>query len=55
LLSDNGVKFIGPSTKSIEAMGDKIESKKLAKNAGVHTVPGFLGEVHDDKEVLKIS
>lgn len=36
-------------------MGDKIESKILAKNTGVNTIPGFLGEVHDNEEVLKIS
>ena len=36
-------------------MGDKIESKKLAKAAKVNTVPGYLGEVHDVDEVLKIS
>jgi len=36
-------------------MGDKIESKKLARAAGVSTVPGFLGEVHTDKEILTIS
>lgn len=36
-------------------MGDKIESKKLANKAGVNTVPGFLGEVEKDEEILKIS
>lgn len=36
-------------------MGDKIESKKLAKSAGVSTVPGFLGEVDDPKEVVRLS
>jgi propionyl-CoA carboxylase alpha chain len=36
-------------------MGDKIESKKLARNAGVSTVPGFLGEVEKDEEILRIS
>lgn len=36
-------------------MGDKIESKKLAREAKVSTVPGFLGEVNSDEEVLKIS
>ena len=36
-------------------MGDKIESKKLAKEAKVNTIPGFLGEVESDEEVLKIS
>ena len=36
-------------------MGDKIESKKLAKGAGVSTVPGFLGEVEKDEDILRIS
>jgi propionyl-CoA carboxylase alpha chain len=36
-------------------MGDKIESKKIAKAAGVSTVPGYLGEVERDEEILKIS
>jgi propionyl-CoA carboxylase alpha chain len=36
-------------------MGDKIESKKLAMEAGVSTVPGYLGEVDDMAEVLRIS
>jgi len=36
-------------------MGDKIESKKLAKEANVNTVPGFLGEVHSKEEVIKIA
>ena len=35
-------------------MGDKIESKKLAQKAGVNIIPGFLGEVDGDEEVLKI-
>jgi propionyl-CoA carboxylase alpha chain len=55
LLFDNKVKFLGPPTRAIEAMGDKIESKKLAREAKVSTVPGFLGEVNSDEEVLKIS
>jgi propionyl-CoA carboxylase alpha chain len=49
------VEFIGPPTKAIEAMGDKIESKKLAKGAGVNTVPGYLGEIEDVAEAIKIS
>mmetsp|Transcript_3261 Transcript_3261/g.2202 ORF Transcript_3261/g.2202 Transcript_3261/m.2202 type:complete len:146 (-) Transcript_3261:1282-1719(-) len=36
-------------------MGDKIESKKLARGANVNTVPGFLGEVHTNEEVVKIA
>lgn len=55
LLQANDVTFIGPPTRAIEAMGDKIESKKLAKAAGVNTVPGFLGEVERDEDILRIS
>ena len=55
LLFDNKVKFIGPPTRAIEAMGDKIESKKLAREAKVCTIPGGLGEVHNNEEVIKIS
>ena len=36
-----GVVFIGPPSPAIEAMGDKITSKKLAMAAGVSTVPGL--------------
>ena len=55
MLQANNIEFIGPGTEAIVAMGDKIESKKLAKNAGVNTVPGFLGEVDDLDEVKRIS
>lgn len=55
MLQAANVEFIGPGTEAIVAMGDKIESKKLAKNAGVSTVPGYLGEVEDMAEVLRIS
>ena len=55
MLQANDVTFIGPGTEAIVAMGDKIESKKLAKDAGVNTVPGYLGEVDDMAEVLRIS
>jgi propionyl-CoA carboxylase alpha chain len=55
LLKANDVNFIGPGTKAIVAMGDKIESKKLAREANVSTVPGFLGEIDTIEECLKIS
>ena len=55
MLQANDIKFIGPGNHAIESMGDKIESKKLAKEAGVNTVPGFLGEVEEDKDILRIS
>lgn len=40
-----GVAFIGPNWKSIHAMGDKIESKRIANQAKVNTIPGFDGVV----------
>ena len=54
-LEKNKVTFIGPPSAAIESMGDKITSKKLAKNAGVSTVPGYLGEIESVEEVIKIS
>ena len=36
-------------------MGDKIESKKLAKAAGVNVVPGYLGEIADTDEAVRIA
>jgi propionyl-CoA carboxylase alpha chain len=50
-----GVAFIGPPSGAIEAMGDKITSKKLAKEAGVSTVPGHMGLIADAEEAVKIS
>jgi propionyl-CoA carboxylase alpha chain len=46
-LEAEGIAFIGPPPSAIAAMGDKIESKKLAKEAGVNVVPGFVGEIAD--------
>ena len=54
-LCDAGITFIGPPASAIEAMGDKITSKKIAMEAGVSTVPGFLGEVKSGQEAVKIS
>ena len=50
-----GIAFIGPDVPAIAAMGDKIESKKLAKSAGVNTVPGYLGVIADDDEAVTIA
>ncbi|PYF10243.1 biotin carboxyl carrier protein /biotin carboxylase [Rhodobacter viridis] len=50
-----GVIFVGPPSPAIEAMGDKITSKKLAKEAGVSTVPGYMGLIADADEAVKIS
>ncbi len=54
-LKQNGITFIGPDVHAIGAMGDKIESKKLAKAAGVSTVPGYLGVIKDDEEAVRIA
>ncbi|MEO7635264.1 MAG: acetyl/propionyl/methylcrotonyl-CoA carboxylase subunit alpha [Sphingomicrobium sp.] len=49
------IAFIGPPPKAIAAMGDKIESKKLAQAAGVNIVPGFLGDIATTEEAVKIA
>ena len=54
-LQEEGVAFVGPPINAIEAMGDKIESKKIAIKAGVSTVPGHMGVVKDYKEAQKIA
>ncbi len=50
-----GVAFIGPPKGAIESMGDKITSKKIAQEAGVSTVPGYMGLIVDADEAVKIS
>jgi len=49
------IEFIGPPSKAMAAVGDKVECKKLAKKAKVPTVPGSDGAVDDEKEALKIA
>ena len=54
-LEKAGVVFVGPPSPAIEAMGDKITSKKIAQKAGVSTVPGYMGLIADADEAVKIS
>ncbi len=54
-LEAEGVAFVGPPKGAIEAMGDKITSKKIAQEAGVSTVPGVMGLIEDADEAVKIS
>jgi propionyl-CoA carboxylase alpha chain len=54
-LQKAGIVFIGPNPKAIAAMGDKIESKKMAAAAGVSTVPGHLGVIEDDNQAIAIA
>jgi propionyl-CoA carboxylase alpha chain len=54
-LDKAGVTFIGPPAAAITAMGDKIQSKKLARVAGVSSVPGHLDVVADDDAAVAIA
>jgi propionyl-CoA carboxylase alpha chain len=54
-LAEAGIAFIGPDAHAIYAMGDKIESKKLAQAAGVSTVPGYLAAIPNAEEAVKIA
>jgi len=50
-----GITFIGPNERAIKAMGDKIESKKLAEKAGVNVVPGYTKALKNYAEASKVA
>jgi len=54
-LEENGIVFIGPKHHSVSAMGDKIESKKLAMEAGVNTIPGYNDPIADAAQAVDIA
>src|SRR5690606_6968784 len=54
-LEAEAIAFIGPPANAIAAMGDKIESKRIAQAAGVNVVPGFVGEIADTAHAVKIA
>ena len=54
-LEEAGIAFIGPNTRAIEAMGDKITSKKLAADAGVNTIPGYDGVLRDADHAVEVA
>ncbi|WP_309628898.1 acetyl/propionyl/methylcrotonyl-CoA carboxylase subunit alpha [Brevundimonas sp.] len=54
-LEAEGIAFIGPNPHAIEAMGDKITSKKFAAQAGVSTVPGYMGLIESDEHAIQIA
>jgi len=54
-LAKEKIVFIGPPPTAIAAMGDKIESKKLAQAAGVNIVPGYLDDIATTDEAVKIA
>ena len=54
-LAAERIAFIGPPVNAIAAMGDKIQSKRLALKAGVNVVPGFVGEIDDTEHAVRIA
>jgi propionyl-CoA carboxylase alpha chain len=54
-LAEEGLVFIGPNVFAIESMGDKIESKKLAMDAKVNTIPGQLGLINTEADAIRVS
>ena len=54
-LDEAGIVFIGPGTRAINAMGDKITSKKLAQEAGVNTIPGYTGVIDGPDHAVEIA
>ncbi len=54
-LEAEGISFVGPPSNAVRVMGDKIKSKKLAFEAGVSTVPGYLGQIESEERALEIA
>ncbi|MFO1431334.1 MAG: acetyl/propionyl/methylcrotonyl-CoA carboxylase subunit alpha [Candidatus Competibacteraceae bacterium] len=54
-LAQEGIAFIGPNVHAITSMGDKITSKKLAKEAGVNTIPGYMDIIHSPDQAVEIA
>jgi acetyl-CoA carboxylase biotin carboxylase subunit len=50
-----GIVFIGPTSRAIELLGDKIASKKTMTKAQIPVIPGSDGPVHDEAEAVKIA
>lgn len=55
LVEASGIAFIGPSSAPMRDMGDKINSKRIAKLAGVNTIPGYEGEVRDAEHAVQLA
>ncbi|KAG1356959.1 hypothetical protein G6F62_001947 [Rhizopus arrhizus] len=54
-LEENGIVFVGPRASAIAAMGDKIQSKLIAKASGVNCIPGYDGEIENVEKAIKIA
>ena len=55
MLEENNIKFIGPSSKLIKMMGDKIEAKKIAKKYGLPVIEGSEGGISDLESGKKLA
>ncbi|WP_341763876.1 acetyl/propionyl/methylcrotonyl-CoA carboxylase subunit alpha [Candidatus Tisiphia endosymbiont of Beris chalybata] len=55
ILKREGVTLIGPNASAIKKMGDKIEAKKIAIEAGVSTVPGYIGTISNISQAVEIA
>lgn len=54
-LTAEGIIFVGPPASAIRALGDKVESKRIAKEAGLNIIPGFVGEILDEDHAVKVA
>ncbi|KAI8988025.1 VTC domain-containing protein [Mycotypha africana] len=54
-LEEKGIIFVGPKASAIAAMGDKIQSKLIAKKSGVYCIPGFDREVKTVEEAISMA
>jgi propionyl-CoA carboxylase alpha chain len=55
MVEEAGIAFIGPSSGPMDSMGDKINSKKIAKDAGCFVIPGYEGEIADEDMAVKMA
>eukprot|EP00775_Hariotina_reticulata_P007145 gene7145-7360_t len=54
-LNEEGIIFVGPPASAIRALGDKVESKRIAKEAGLHIIPGYVGEIIDEAHAIQVA
>jgi acetyl-CoA carboxylase biotin carboxylase subunit len=52
---DCGIAFIGPPVEAMQLLGDKVQARKLAREARVHVVPGSDGAIDEESEALKLA
>ncbi|KAG7670044.1 hypothetical protein Ndes2526B_g06419 [Nannochloris sp. 'desiccata'] len=54
-VAEAGATFVGPPAHAVRAMGDKVESKRFAKAAGVNTIPGWVGVVEGVDHAISVA